>query len=157
MHRASQARRLPRATQKGAVEGDAASSALVDDSPVVMFPHAEWDRWWLSGQANFISQWHPNFHSPYQGTNSFRPEAEGATSRVLTLFTGWRATGTTEFICDVQETGGAALSEALGIAGFPDLDVVRNPTISTAPYVARLLCSAAVQRCQRLRRNDGGA
>jgi high affinity Mn2+ porin len=31
------------------------------------------------------------------------------------------------------------VSEALGIAGFPDLDVVRNPTISTAPYVARLL------------------
>src|ERR1700757_1904337 len=33
-----------------------------DDPQTIMFPHAEWDRWWLSGQANFISQWHPNFH-----------------------------------------------------------------------------------------------
>jgi hypothetical protein len=124
---------------KQAVEGEGASDVFANDSPVVMFPHAEWDRWWLSGQANFISQWHPSFHSPYQGTNSFTPESEGATSRVLTLFTGWRATDTTEFICDVQETGGAALSEALGIAGFPNLDVVRNPSISKAPYVARLM------------------
>lgn len=122
-----------------AAEGDAASALPADDSPLVMFPHAEWDRFWLSGQANFISQWHPNFHSPYQGTNSFTSGAEGATSRVLTLFTGWRATNTTEFICDVQETGGDALSEALGIAGFTNLDVVRNPTLSKSPYLARLI------------------
>ena len=38
-----------------------------DDPPITMFPHGEWDRLWLSGQANFISQWHPAFHSPYQG------------------------------------------------------------------------------------------
>lgn len=124
---------------KEAAEGDPGPVALVDDSPVVMFPHREWDRLWLSGQANFISQWHPNFHSPYQGPNSFTPQAQDATSRVLTLFTGWRATDTTEFIFDLQETGGHGLSEALGIAGFPNLDVVRNPTLGKAPYVARLM------------------
>jgi high affinity Mn2+ porin len=122
-----------------AAEGDPVPAIPGDDTPVVMFPHAEWDRWWLSGQANFISQWHPNFHSPYQGPNSFTPGHQDATSRVLTLFTGWKATNTTEFICDVQETGGHGLSEALGIAGFPNLDVVRNPTLSKAPYVARLI------------------
>ena len=129
----------PLGDAREAAEGDVAPAALTDDSPVVMFPHPEWDRFWLSGQANFISQWHPNFHSPYQGTNSLTPEAQDATSRVLTLFTGWRATDTTEFICDVQETGGNALSQALGVAGFPNLDVVRNPTLSKAPYVARLV------------------
>jgi len=30
-----------------------------------MVPHLETDRLWLSGQANFISQWHPAFHSLY--------------------------------------------------------------------------------------------
>ena len=110
-----------------------------DDPLLTIFPHAEWDRLWLSGQANFISQWHPAFHSSYQGTNSFTPEAQDATSRVLTLFTGWRATGSTEFLCDVQETGGRGLSQALGIAAFPNLDVVRNPTLSKEPYVARLM------------------
>src|ERR1700756_4193405 len=110
-----------------------------DDPPVTMFPHPEWDRIWLSGQANFISQWHPAFHSPYQGKNSLTPEAQDASSRVLTLFTGLRVTKTTEFLCDVQETGGHGLGEALGAAGFFNLDVVRNPTLSKAPYVARLM------------------
>src|SRR5712664_3093217 len=110
-----------------------------DDPALIMFPHAEWDRLWLSGQANFISQWHPAFHSPYQGKNSLTPEAQDASSRVLTLYTGLRVTKTTEFLCDVQETGGHGLGEALGVAGFFNLDVVRNPTLSKAPYVARLL------------------
>ncbi len=118
---------------------DAVSSATVDDPLTTMFPHAEWDRLWLSGQANFISQWHPAFHSPYQGKNSLSPEAQDATSRVLTLFTGWRMTDSTEFLCDVQETGGHGVGEALGVAGFFNLDVVRNPTLGKAPYIARLM------------------
>src|SRR5580704_2970623 len=51
-----------------------------EDPLVTMIPHAEWDRLWLSGQANFISQWHPGFHSPYQGKNSLSPQAQDATS-----------------------------------------------------------------------------
>jgi hypothetical protein len=104
-----------------------------------MFPHPESDRWWISGQANFISQWHPAFHSPYQGPNSLSPEGQDATSRVLTLYTGLRLTGNAELLCDVQETGGHGIGEALGVAGFPNLDVVRNPTLSKAPYIARLM------------------
>src|SRR6202007_288341 len=118
---------------------DDASAPPPDDPSLIMFPHPEWDRLWLSGQANFISQWHPGFHSPYQGKNSLTPEAQDATSRVLTLYTGLRVTKTTEFLCDVQETGGHGLGEALGVAGFFNLDVVRNPTLSKAPYVARLM------------------
>lgn len=59
--------------------------------------------------------------------------------RVLTLYTGLRVSATTEFLCDVQETGGHGLGEALGVAGFPNLDVVRNPLLTKAPYVARLI------------------
>jgi len=110
-----------------------------NESATTMFPHAEWDRIWLSGQANFISQWHPQFHSPYQGAHSLSPEAQDATSRVLTLFTGLRLTDTTEFLCDIQETGGHGLGEALGVAGFFNLDVVRNPSLGPVPYVARLM------------------
>lgn len=121
------------------------SSAPPDDSPPesdpppTMVPHLETDRLWLSGQANFISQYHPGFHSPYSGPNSLSPQAQDATSRVLTLFTGLRLTSTTEFLCDVQETGGHGLGEALGLAGFTNLDVVRNPSLSKAPYIARLI------------------
>jgi carbohydrate-selective porin OprB len=55
------------------------------------------------------------------------------------LFTGLRLTSTSELICDVQETGGHGVGEALGVAGFLNLDVVRNPTLSKAPYLARLM------------------
>lgn len=125
--------------RRGASRAPAKPEAADDDPPLTMIPHKEWDRLWLSGQANFISQWHPAFHSPYQGRNSLPPEAQDATSRVLTLLTGWRATHSTEFLLDVQETGGHGLGEALGVAGFFNLDVVRNPTLSKAPYIARLM------------------
>jgi carbohydrate-selective porin OprB len=58
---------------------------------------------------------------------------------VLTLFTGVQASSTTEFLCDVQETGGHGIGEALGLAGFTNLDVVRNPNLGAAPYIARLM------------------
>lgn len=110
-----------------------------EQSPPTLFPYFESDRIWLSGQANFISQWHPAFFSPYEGPHSLSPQAQDATSRVLTLFTGLRLTSTTEFLCDIQETGGHGIGEAFGLAGFTNLDVVRNPTLSKAPYVARLI------------------
>ena len=109
------------------------------DEPPTFFPHSETSRFWISGQANFISQWHPAFHSPYQGPNSLSPEAQDATSRVLTLFTGVELGGTSELLFDVQETGGHGIGEALGLAGFTNLDVVRNPLLSKTPYVARLM------------------
>jgi hypothetical protein len=109
------------------------------DPQVTLFPHSESSRFWVSGQANFISQWHPAFHSPYQGPNSLTPEAQDATSRVLTLLTGFQLNRTAEFLCDVQETGGHGISEALGLAGFTNLDVVRNPLLSKAPYAARAM------------------
>jgi high affinity Mn2+ porin len=109
------------------------------DPQPTMVPHLATDRLWISGQANLISQWHPVFHSPYSGRNSLPPDAQDATSRVLTLFTGLRLSRTTELLCDVQETGGHGIGEALGLAGFTNLDIVRNPTLSKAPYIARLM------------------
>jgi high affinity Mn2+ porin len=126
----------PQAQTPGPPATDPAAGA---DAAPAMLAHSESDRWWISGQANFISQWHPAFRSPYQGVNSLTPEAQDATSRVLTLFTGLRLTGTTELLFDVQETGGHGIGEALGLAGATNLDVVRNPLLSKAPYVARLM------------------
>jgi high affinity Mn2+ porin len=123
---------------EGQAPSNADSSAVSDPVPA-MFPHLETDRVWISGQANFISQWHPAFRSPYQGANSLPPEAQDATSRVLTLFTGLRLSGSAELLCDVQESGGHGIGESLGLAGVTNLDVVRNPTLSKAPYVARLM------------------
>ncbi len=96
-----------------------------------------WNRFWISGQANFIRQQHGSFPAAYSGPNSFDAHAEHATSRVLTLYTGFQITKNLEILADVEETGGGGLSNALGIAGFTNLDVVRNPSLSKAPYMAR--------------------
>ena len=57
----------------------------------------------------------------------------------LTLFTGLKVTDRTEVIFDVESAGGRGISDALGLAGFTDLDVVRNPELGAAPYVARVV------------------
>lgn len=134
---------LAQNTQTTAANPPAADTNSADqpdqlDMPA-MFPYLSNTRFWLSGQANFIFQTHPPFSAPYSGKNSLSPNYEKATSRVLTLYTGVRLNNSTEVLVDVEETGGAALSTGLGIAGFTNLDIVRNPLLSKAPYVARAM------------------
>src|SRR5258708_38557008 len=109
------------------------------DPPVevteTMIPHFKDTRFWLSGQANFIFQTHPPFHAAYSGPNSLSPNYEKATSRMLTLYTGVRLRNSTELLVDIEEAGGAALSKGLWLAGPPDLDILRNPNLSKAPYL----------------------
>jgi high affinity Mn2+ porin len=116
-------------------------SGASDDPTDVMFPHFRDTRFWLSGQANFIFQAHPQFSAPYSGVNSFRPDFEHATSRVLTLYTGIRVNDSTEVLVDIEDASGFGMSNSLGLAGYTNLDVVRIPgegsPLSTAPYLAR--------------------
>jgi high affinity Mn2+ porin len=135
---------------------DAGASGADDPIPT-MLPHFETDRLWLSGQANIVTQWHGRFPSPYAGPHSLSAEGQDASSRVLTLFTGLRLTPTTEFLCDVQETGGHGLGEALGVAGFMNLDVVRNPSLSKAPYIARLMWHQIIPLTKKMGANSRSA
>ena len=107
------------------------------DSPVTLFPHSDTSRFWISGQANIILQWHPAFHAAYSGTNSFRSPGENDTSKLYALYTGFALTPTTEIFVDAESAGGHGLSQALGLAGFTNLDVVRNPALGPTPYLAR--------------------
>ncbi len=102
-----------------------------------MLPHFKSTRFWLSGQTNFIFQALPEFHADYSGPHSLGPDYEKATSRVMTLYTGVRLNNSTEILVDIEEAGGAALSEGFGLAGNTDLDIVRNPSLSKAPYLGR--------------------
>jgi high affinity Mn2+ porin len=97
------------------------------------------DRFWLTFQANFIRQQQPSFAAKYSGVNSLSADSEHATSRVETLYSGVRITQNLEFLFDIESAGGFALSNALGVAGFPNVDVVRNPSLSEDPYVSRVM------------------
>jgi len=109
---------------------------------LTLFPHNDASRYLLSGQANIIFQAHPGFHSPYSGPNSFLARGEYKTSLVGTLFLGFKVIPTPRYeldaIYDEESAGGRGDSEALGLAGFTNLDVVRNPNLGSTPYLARV-------------------
>jgi high affinity Mn2+ porin len=131
------------ATNTSAQASTEGTPSAVDDSTnndvLTLFPHSETSRYWISGQANVILQWHDSFPAAYSGKNSFIPASENATSKVYTLYLGYELTKTTEVFLDIESAGGHGLSNALGIAGFVNLDVVRNPTLGDIPYVARIM------------------
>ena len=109
------------------------------DDSLSLFNHSSSSRVFVAGQVNLIHQQHPEFFAKYTGENSLRPEREKATSSVMTLYTGGQITKSTDILFDVESAGGRGLSDALGLAGFTNVDVVRNPTLGSKPYLARLL------------------
>ncbi len=124
------------------------------DNPETMFPHLKDTRFWLSGQANFIFQTNPPFHAAYSGPHSLGPDYEKAASRVLTLYTGARLDNSTEVLVDIEEAGGSALSLGFGLAGNTDLDIVRNPLLSKAPYLGRAMIHKVFALSQDKVEND---
>jgi high affinity Mn2+ porin len=109
---------------------------------LTVFPHSDTTRWLIAGQANIIFQAHPGFHSPYEGPNSLLSRGEYKVSLLGTLYSGFQLNPhpryETEAIFDLESAGGRGISEALGLAGFTNLDVVRNPNLGSTPYVARV-------------------
>jgi hypothetical protein len=108
-----------------------------DDADPTLFPHSHSARYWISAQDNIVFQYHPSFPAKYSGPNSLHAHAENATSNVGTLFLGYSLSNTTEIFFDIESTSGGGLSDALGLAGFTNLDVVRNPLLGVKPYIAR--------------------
>ena len=133
------------------------SSATADDTSLTMFPHADSSRYWLSGQANVIFQWHPAFTSPYSGPNSLSAPAQSSTSHVFTLYTGYELTDTTEVFLDLEDSTGPGIGGALGLAGYTNLDVVRTAAgvvLSHKPYLARLLLRQIIPLSSEMVRVD---
>jgi len=122
--------------------------AAEPDAPATVFNHSESSRYWISGQTNIILQWHPSFPVKYTGINSLQPQGENATSQWLTLYTGLGLTPTTELLIDPEIAAGRGLSTALGVAGFPNLDVVRNPQLGQTPYLARFMLRKVIPLSQ---------
>jgi len=127
----------PQATAPVTQDSDSDSS-----DPLTVFPHSESSRYWISGQANIILQWHPMFPAKYTGPNSLTPGAQSATTHILTLYTGYELTHTTEVIADAEYATGGGIGTALGLAGYTNLDSVRTVSgmvLPETPYLARLM------------------
>jgi hypothetical protein len=91
----------------------------------------------VNGQLNYIGQTVGPFHSPYAGTNSFLSRRETEVSQTYTLFMGTELRPNFEVYVDGEEASGKGLSSTLGLAGYVNNDVIRNPALSEEPYLAR--------------------
>jgi len=113
--------------------------AAQDEEPATVFNHPADRPYYLGGQINLILQAHGDFPAPYSGPHSMRPAAEHAVSQLLTFYAGLRVARHWSVLFNLESAGGKGLSDALGLAGFTNLDVVRNPTLGAAPYIARAM------------------
>src|SRR5580698_6494014 len=122
-------------------QGGSGDAAPAETETLTMFPHSDSAPYLVSGQANSIFQMHGHFRSPYEGPNSLIDDFETKASEVATLYLGyeWHANSrnSTDFIVNFENAGGRGISQALGLAGETNVDVVRDPTLGIGPYLAR--------------------
>jgi high affinity Mn2+ porin len=141
----------PAPTKHESSEGQAAGKVSSeapsgDDSEAgesdTVFPHTLTGRYWISGQANVILQAHGAFPAEYSGTNSLTNWAQSATSHLLTLYTGYEFSQTTEVFADIEDATGNGIGKSSGLAGYVNLDAVRlreGAPLSKATYLAQLM------------------
>jgi high affinity Mn2+ porin len=121
---------------------DSSSNDSASNDDVTLLPHPDDTGYWISAQANVVFQWHPSFPAKYTGTNSMTPQAQSATTHVVTLYTGFEIIPTTELFADFEYATGGGIGRAFGLAGYTNLDSVRTVSgaqLSTIPYLARLM------------------
>jgi high affinity Mn2+ porin len=122
--------------------GQSSGGESVPSDPLSVFPHSDTSRYWISGQANIILQWHPTFPAKYSGPNSLSAPAQSATTHILTLYTGYELSHTTEVLADAEYATGGGIGSAFGLAGYTNLDSVRTVQgipLAEVPYLARLM------------------
>ncbi|MFC5472680.1 carbohydrate porin [Paraherbaspirillum soli] len=77
------------------------------------------EQWAVHGQLTNITQWHPQFRSPYSGPNSLESNGRTEETTDLTLFAGLRLWRGAELWVNTEIDQGFGLSNTLGVAGFP--------------------------------------
>lgn len=92
----------------------------------------------LHFQQTIITQYKPAFSAPYTGKNSLITQQETQSSITSTLFTGTRLWKGAEGYFDPELSGGAGLSQTLGVAGFPNGETFRVGGVQNKIYIARL-------------------
>ena len=89
------------------------------------------DRTWISVQANVISQ--------RAGGNDLSRFADEATSRVATLYGGFRVTRSLELLGDVEAAGGTGVIVVPGLGAIPDVDDPAPLAFKDGVYLARAM------------------
>ena len=89
-------------------------------------------------QQTIITQYKPSFSANYSGLNSLSTKSETQSSLTSTLFGGARLWKGAEAYFNPEISGGAGLSQTLGVAGFPNGETFRVGAAEPKIYIARL-------------------
>ncbi|MGZ3750199.1 MAG: carbohydrate porin [Mucilaginibacter sp.] len=89
-------------------------------------------------QQTIITQYKPSFSAPYSGQNSLTTKEENQTSITATFFGAARLWKGAEAYFNPELSGGAGLSQTLGVAGFPNGETFRVGGVQNKIYIARL-------------------
>src|SRR2546428_11162989 len=98
----------------------------------------------FGGQSTVVWQYRPAFRSPYQGRNSLPGEREDAVSHSYTLYTGIRLQPWLDLYVDPEMIRGAGIGAGIGLAGYTNGEVIRNPEAGQSPYLGRAFLRATV-------------
>ncbi len=123
-------------------KGDSSGNSNGDDASndvETIFPHTLTGRYWISGQANVVLQGYEAFRAEYSGPNSLTNWAQSATTHLLTLYTGYQVSQSTEVFADIEDATGNGVGNAGGLAGYVNLDVVRLVQGEPTPYLAQAM------------------
>jgi len=96
------------------------------------------EKWSQHFQLTVIDQSHNSFKASYSGVNSLNPASEEALSITTTLFFGRKLWNYGSIYFNPEVSGGSGVSEARGVAGFPNGETFRIGSPAPALYLARL-------------------
>ncbi|MBV9618438.1 MAG: carbohydrate porin [Verrucomicrobia bacterium] len=82
----------------------------------------KYQNWLFHMQGTEVAQGQPGFHSPYQGTNSLKPDDNLRQSSSLDLYLGARLWRGGEFYVNPEYYQGFGLSNTHGVAAFPNAE-----------------------------------
>ena len=80
----------------------------------------------LGEQYTFVLQHQSSLHSPYAGPLSLRPDGDTQPTDTIGFYFGWALTDWAQFYFDTEKFMGAGVSDATGLGGLTNGDVVRE-------------------------------
>jgi high affinity Mn2+ porin len=101
-------------------------------TPVLAAQSEDIRNWSVAGQVTAVWQYHPEFKSPYRGSNSLDPASRGDETIDATLYVGARPWSNAEVWFNPELDQGFGLSNTLGVAGFPSGEAYKVG--SSTPY-----------------------
>jgi high affinity Mn2+ porin len=101
-------------------------------------PESHWPQL-LGEQYTFVLQTQSSLHSPYAGPFSLHADGDTQPTHTIGFYLGWAASNWAQFYFDTEKFMGAGVSNATGLGGLTNGDVVREGA-SNLPkrfYIAR--------------------